>query len=95
MCTLSAFLGIVPEGLYDVLTNGGRVMGFEREVRINLDRAPAPQQWNGEQDCQVCGNRLGWDRGTSKCGHVSHSRPRKNGQTGFSPIWSDVSPGTQ
>jgi hypothetical protein len=49
-------------------------MGFQREVKMNLDRASAPQQWNGEQHCQVCGNKLGWTpNGTSVCGHVGHS----------------------
>lgn len=48
-------------------------MGFQREVNIDLPKAAAPQQWNGEQDCQVCGNKLAWGGDTSKCGHVRHS----------------------
>jgi hypothetical protein len=32
-----------------------------------------PQQWNGDQHCQVCGNKLGWDHGISTCGHVQYS----------------------
>jgi hypothetical protein len=47
-------------------------MVFQREVKLNLDK-PAPQQWNGEQDCQKCGNKLGWNKGISVCGHVRHS----------------------
>lgn len=47
-------------------------MGFQSEVRLDLDK-PAPQQWNGEQDCQRCGNKLAWSNGTSVCGHVRHS----------------------
>jgi hypothetical protein len=47
-------------------------MGFQQEVKRDLDR-PAPQQWNGEQDCQKCGNKLGWNNGISVCGHVRHS----------------------
>jgi hypothetical protein len=49
-------------------------MGFQPEVKIDMDKAPAPEQWNGEQHCQVCGNQLGWTpNGTSVCGHVGHS----------------------
>lgn len=47
-------------------------MGFQREVKRELDKACPPQQWNGEQECQVCGKKLGWNNGTSTCGHVRH-----------------------
>ena len=48
-------------------------MGFQQEVKRELGKAAAPQQWNGEQDCQVCGKKLGWHNGVSTCGHMRHT----------------------
>jgi hypothetical protein len=46
-------------------------MGFQNRVNLDLPK-PTPEQWNGEQACQKCGDTIGWSNGVSMCGHVQH-----------------------